>query len=281
MELAPEGVEIVAIVRPGNTPPPAKEGVEWLECDLAERGFERGLPPQMDAVVHLAQSSRDRDFPEGTEDVLDLAVGATARLLDYARLVGASRFVLASTASLYAGSSAPLTEEAELDCSGFYAAAKRSAELLVNSYGELLSGLALRIFTPYGPGQRVRLIPDLVRRVREGEPVKLEGDRGLLLSPIYVDDLALVAHGLLGGGVGDPGFELVNVAGEQALGIREIAEEIGRALGTEPVFDPTGEGEPKGLIADCSKLRRLLPDFQPTPFERGVRNVIGAGSGSG
>ena len=281
MELAPEPVEIVAIARPGSDPPVKREGVEWLECDLAERSFKRRLPGEVDAVVHLAQSPRDRDFPEGTEDVLDLAVGATARLLDHARRNDIPRFVLASTASLYARSDRPLREDSELDCSSFYPAAKRSAELLVGAYGGLLSGLALRIFTLYGPGQRTRLIADLVRRVRAGEPVELEGDRGLLLSPLYVDDLAGAIHGLLGADDGAAGLELVNVAGDEALGIRELAERIGEAVGTEPVFETVSDPAPGGLVADCTKLRRLLPDFRPTPFEAGIREMVSADAGSG
>ncbi len=264
------------MIRPGTTPPPGAEGVEWVERDLTERGFERGLPGDVDAIVHLAQSRGDRDFPEGTDDVVALSVGATARLLDHARVHGIERFVLASTATLYARSQAPLAEDAELDCSSFYGASKRSAELLVNAYGELLSGLVLRIFTLYGPGQRGRLIPDLVRKVSDGEPVQLEGDRGLVLSPIHVDDLARVLHELIRSPAGGPGFELLNVAGDEALGIREIAEQIGRAVGREPVFERISEGEPGGLIADCSRLRNRLPSFEATPFEAGVRDLAAA-----
>ena len=48
----------------------------------------------------------------------------------------------------------------------------------------------LRLFTAYGPGQSGQLIAELVERVRGGEPIVVEGRRGLLLSPIHVDDIA-------------------------------------------------------------------------------------------
>lgn len=279
MELAPEGTAIVAVDRPGTTPAASGAAVEWLELDLSEPGFVRSLPGEVDAIVHLAQSPRDRDFPEGADEVLGLAVGATAGLLDHARRSGISRLVLASTATVYAPSAKSLNEESELGPSSFYAASKRSAELIAHAYRELVSCLVLRLFTLYGPGQRERLIADLARKVREGEPVQLEGERGLLLSPTYVDDAAKAIHGLLADGGGTLGFETVNVAGDEALGIREIAERIGEAVGREPVFERSGDEDPGGLVADCSKLKGLLPDFRPTPFQAGIRDVIGAGSG--
>ena len=48
----------------------------------------------------------------------------------------------------------------------------------------------LRLFFPYGPGQRDRLIPDLIRRVRTRQAVHLgEDGEGLQFAPIFIDDV--------------------------------------------------------------------------------------------
>ena len=86
-------------------------GVTWLEADLTRPGVQRALPGGAQGVIHLAQSRHDRTFPEGADDVVDVNVAATARLLDYARSAGAGRFVLASTATVYRRSQGPLTED--------------------------------------------------------------------------------------------------------------------------------------------------------------------------
>src|SRR5262249_49132299 len=42
--------------------PLSASGVDWIECDLTNRLPRERLPRHVDAIVHLAQSRRDRDF---------------------------------------------------------------------------------------------------------------------------------------------------------------------------------------------------------------------------
>jgi len=270
----PVGTELIAVTRRG-IPAWAERvpGVEWLEADLAEAGFQRRLPGGVDAVVHLAQSRFDRDFPEHADDVVDVNVAATARLLDYARHHGAGRFVLASTASVYRRGHGPLDEDAPLDLSSFYAASKRSAELLVGAYSDLVASTVLRVFTTYGAGQRRRLIAELIERVRGGMPVTLEGERGLMLSPIHVRDVAGVLHAAAAST--RPGCEIVNVGGPEALGVREVVETIARELGTEPVFEPLTDDEPGGLVADLTRMNERFPNTDHLRFSEGMRLTLG------
>lgn len=269
VDLAPEGHEVVAVCRDADAVP---EGVEAVTADLAEPEFTSALPTDVDVVVHLAQSRQDRDLPQGAGDMVAINVAAAERLLDHARRAGA-RFLLASTATVYAHSTEPLTEDAPLDTSSMYAATKRSAELLAGAYAEHVPVRIARIFTPYGPGQRGRLIAELVRRVREGEPVQVKGRRGLLLSPIYADDVARALHGLLDSAPED-GAELVNVAGRDSLGIGEMAAAIGEAVGRDPVIEQVEGSEPGGLVADISKLRSLLPELEPVAFSEGIQRMF-------
>src|SRR5215213_4375742 len=84
--LAERGETVYALHRPGGAPLERLKGVELVEQDLSSPLGE-GLP-EVDAVVHLAQSRRYREFPEGAADVFEVNASATARLLDWARLVG-------------------------------------------------------------------------------------------------------------------------------------------------------------------------------------------------
>ncbi len=272
----PTDWEAVALVR--DEPPSGLEhaGISWVIADITKDGFERGLPADADAVIHLAQSRFDRAFPEGALDVVDVNVGATARVLEYARSSGARQFVLASTATVYRPSGEPLDEGAALDCSSFYAASKRSAELLARAYSEFFSCWVLRIFTTYGPGQRGRLVAQLIERVRTGAPVSVEGRTGLLLSPIHVTDVAEAVVDAAGRGLpGGHGYEVVNVGGEETIGIRAIAEEIGAALGCPPLFEQVEGQGAHGWAADRSKLVDLLRVPRPVPFAEGIRQTVG------
>src|SRR5437870_2140671 len=73
-------------------PPAVSDRVFWVKDDLAVGLNEGQLPSRLDAVVHLAQSSRYRDFPEGARDVFAINVRSTFDLLEYARRSGARSF---------------------------------------------------------------------------------------------------------------------------------------------------------------------------------------------
>ncbi len=267
---APPDVELIGLTR-GDPPPEsaASPPVTWVNADVTRAGFQTSLPASADAVVHLAQSRRDRDLPEHLDDVVDVNVGATARLLDYARTAGARRFVLASSATVYRASPQPLDESSPLDPRSLYGASKRGAELLCEAFSELVPCTALRLFTVYGAGQRGRLVADLIERVREGRAVTVQGREGVLLSPIHVGDVAAVMHEAIGRD--RPGFELVNVGGAERLGVGQLAEAIGDALGRAPTLSHVDGPEPGGWVADLTRLRELYGPFEPRPFAEGIR----------
>jgi UDP-glucose 4-epimerase len=83
--LAP-GNEVFAISRHVD---PELDRVEWIRPDLSRPLDHAALPGGVDAVAHLAQSERYRDFPDGATDLFAVNVRSTASLLEYARGAGA------------------------------------------------------------------------------------------------------------------------------------------------------------------------------------------------
>jgi nucleoside-diphosphate-sugar epimerase len=280
LRLASADSETVALVRDPDAIDAALAGgsTQWLTLDLRDPAFTRRLPRQVDAIVHLAQSREYRDFPVGAIDVADVNLGATTRLLDYARGAGVERFVYASTATIYEPSRAPLSERSPIRCTSFYAASKRAAELLIEQYGELMSCWLMRIFTVYGLGQRDQLIANLVRRVEAGDAVAVQGRSGLPVSPIHAADVARVLWHVaaVGAAIPQPGAGVVNLGGGEALGIRELAEEIGRAVGRAPQFVFAPGDDPPGWIADGAELDRMFGLARPLSFADGIRQTLAA-----
>jgi nucleoside-diphosphate-sugar epimerase len=86
---------------------PSLEGVEPLVVDL--RSARDASLPDVDAVVHLAQANVP--FPDGALDLHAVNTASTVALLDHARRCGASRFVFASSASVYGFGDRPWTED--------------------------------------------------------------------------------------------------------------------------------------------------------------------------
>lgn len=256
---APGDLEVVALAR-------RDPGVPWIAADLAEALPD---PGPFDVLVHLAQAGDYRTLEHAT-DVVDVNVGGTARVLDLARRHGA-RVVHASTATVLRCSDAPLDEDAPIDARGIYAASKRSAELVASAYADDVPVWCLRIFGAYGPGQRDRLVADLVERVSEGRAVTVQGERGLLQSPVHVADVADAV--LAAAGRAPAGMETVNVGGPDALGIGELAQAIGEAVDREPVLERVDGPEPGGYVADLTRLRATFA-LEPRRFADGIRDTV-------
>ncbi len=246
--------DVVAIARVAGE---ARPHVQPLMCDLATVDFTNGLPTRVDAVVHLAQSRRFRDFPDGAQDVLAVNVTATERLARYAARAGASHFVYASSGGVYAPSTEPFAEDAPIATpaqAGWYQASKLASEALVHAYRGLFVPVVLRPFFIYGAGQqRHMLIPRLCDTVRRGDAVQLAGDDGMLISPTHATDAARCIMASLS--LSEPAT--INVCGPEVLSLRAICELLGTPLGVAPTFTRVGAAGP-AYVADDRRMNALL-----------------------
>jgi UDP-glucose 4-epimerase len=248
-------------------------GVEPIEVDLNQSWQWTHLPAKMDAVFHLAQSEHFRDFPNSAQGIFNVNVGSTMTLLDYAHHAGASHFIFASTGGVYGYGPKAFAEEdpwASMDQLGFYVDSKRCSELLVQNYAHLLTAISMRFFFVYGPGQRnSMLIPRLVQSVQDGKAITLQGESGIAMNPIQVNDaVAAIVNAL-----NLKESHVLNVAGPEVLSLREIGETIGRVLGKTPEFQVDTATEPRNLIADTQKMNQWVGAPQ-THFEEGVRHYV-------
>ena len=229
--LASRGDAVYALHRPDGAKPENLNGLVPLPQDLAAP-FDTGLPSEIDAVVHLAQSRRYRDFPEGAADVFEVNANATVRLLDWAREAGARSFVYASSGAVYPPGPEPASEDQPVSPGNFYAASKRSGELACEQFRSELTAHVLRFFFIYGPGQRDMFLPGVLGRIRRDDEVALAGENGIRLNPVYVDDAVRAIVELLA----RPESMTVNVAGPDVLSMRELSEQAGQLLDRTPHY---------------------------------------------
>lgn len=254
--LADAGVEVHALVR--DAAQGFRDDVVFHEVDLARPLDAASLPGGADAIFHLAQAREFRDFPGSAASVFAINVATTAFLLDHAHRSGTSHFLYASSGGVYRGQpSVALTEDSPLLAPselGYYLATKLSSESLVASYAGQFATASLRYFFIYGAGQaRSMLIPRLYDRVRSGEPLALQGEQGMRINPVHVSDAA--AATIAAAGVN--GSATVNIAGPEAISLREIGELFGRDLGRQALFE-SREGVPADLVASTARMAELL-----------------------
>lgn len=242
--------------------------VDYLVVDLSKDWNPDVLPKKLSSIIHLAQSSNFRDFPDSALDVFGVNVATTARLLDYARKADVQSFVYASSGGVYGNGSeafkenAPIVPPGQL---GYYLGSKACGEILVQSYASIFQVVILRPFFMYGPGQnRSMLIPRLMDSVATGKHVTLQGTHGLRINPVHVDDAAQAVLAALK----LKASATFNIAGPDVISIREICEGMGEYLKTSPKFIQQ-DGFANDLIADISAMKSEL--FSP---ERSLMNCF-------
>lgn len=260
--------EIFSLQRPGH---PHVEGYTTIEGDLSRPIDDTILPDRIDAVAHLALARDFRRFPEGVADLFAVNVRATIELLEYARKAGASRFFMASTGNSHAPDMGLAVGGEPIPPNDFYTSSKLAAEALTRPYQSCFPVNILRAFFPYGPGQDAKTIQRMIASIRAGQPISLgtggdgNGDR---LSLIYIDDLVQA----IAQSIGEGWSGLFDIAGPEVLSVREIANEIGRQLGINPVFE-TGKIPAKNMTADLGDLNEKYR-FQFCLFAQGLTKLL-------
>jgi UDP-glucose 4-epimerase len=245
---------------PGET-----ERLTVILGDLKDRGrLTDAMPVEVDTVVQLASNpdiaraadEPDLDFWEGTY--------LTQNLLEAMRVRGARRLVYASGSGVYGETGERRVSETHtpLRPISTYGASKLACEALIGAYCHLFGfhGLALRFANVVGPGQTHGVALDFIRRLLD-DPTRLRvlGDGFQSKCYVHVDDVMDAI--LLLERQGWSGFEVFNVATDDAMTVREIAAECARRTGAEGVvLDCTGgdrgwKGDVPVVRFETAKLR--------------------------
>ena len=266
-----EDYEIYSILR--KKPDSILKNVEYLYIDLSTQWNTSILPNDIDIIIHLAQSSKFRDFPSEAEDIFNVNIKSTAQLLDFARKNNIQKFVYASSGGIYGtnsnrafNESSPITATDQL---GFYLGSKLCGEVLVRNYSTLFDVITLRFFFMYGPKQhKTMLIPRLISKVRNNDSIILTGYNGIKINPINVDDAKKAVQNTLS----LDGSYVFNIGGSEVYSIREIAEVIGDTFGKKPIFEIVDE-KAKDLIGDITGMKNKLY-IPKIDFHKGIKSFI-------
>ena len=258
--------EVFALVRGRHRSPPS-QSVSGIEMDLSRALDLVRLPSTIDVIIHLAQANAP--FPEEANELLAVNTASTQHLLDYGRRAGAKRFILASTGDVYGRHFEPSKETDEVDATTFYAVTKRAAEMLIQTYSGYLETCILRLFHPYGSEQTARLLPRLARAIQEQKPIRLQNGDRPHLSPMHIDDVIIAFEQA----INSSWCGIMNVAGDNVVSMRELAEEIGTVLLTRPLFE-TNDEDASDLTGDNELMKQVFGAWPMVTLAAGLRRTF-------
>lgn len=272
-KLIQEGHKVYALTRQAN-PKPSNLKVDWLEWDFSESQAFKNFPEKLDSIIHLAQSNNYKS-PEGFQDMMDVNVMSTFLLLEYAKKIKIDQFIYTSSGGIYGFSEEEaFSEQQNLPpphTLGFYFSTKYISEILLNNYKPFFKSTILRIFFAYGENQSSeKLIPSLISKVKNEEPILLEGTEGLTINPIYVEDVVEIILNVLEKNEN----MVINVAGSENLSLRTIGNKIGKLIGKTPIFHEDKHQTSRKLIGKIDSLAKYLGYIPKINFELGLKKTI-------
>lgn len=234
------------------------------------------LPP-LEAVFNLAARAGVRQSLLTPHIYYHTNLNGTLNLLEACRHHGPTKFILASTSSLYgAENPMPYREDGDTDHPlSPYTASKKAAETLCHAYHHLygLDISIVRYFTVYGPAGR----PDMsvfrfTQWISEERPVVVFGDGSQLRDFTYIDD---IARGTIAA-ARPLGYEAINLGSDRPIALIDVIRTIERLVGkpAQITFQPFHNADMRGTWADVRKAHALL-GWQPnTSFEEGAARAV-------
>ena len=255
-----------------------RKDFQFHQIDIADRKIVEALgQPGIDAVINLAARAGVRDSVLDPWVYVDANMTGTLNLLELCRQHKISKFVFASTSSIY-GNDAPLPTPETADSSHPlqpYAASKKGAEAMCYAY-HFLHGLdvtVVRYFTVYGPAG----LPNMsmfrfAQWISEGKILRVNGDGEQKRGFTYIDD---IARGTILA-LKPVDYEIINLGGHESISINELIEMLEQSIGRKAIIEhhPFDKADMMANLADVSKAGQLLGWEPQVGLKEGVAKMV-------
>ena len=259
-----------------------REGVEFIQGDLAEPGVARQAVAGMDYVLHQAaipSVPRSVDRPAESHRA---NVDATLQVLIAARDAGVKRVVFAGSSSVYGDQPVlPKNEEMPTNPLSPYALQK----LVGEQYGQMFTRLygletvTTRYFNVFGPRQDPGspysgVISLFIKALAEGSRPTIYGDGEQTRDFTFVADVVdAVIRAAETPGIGG---EVFNVATSSRISLNRLLAVLKTIFQSdvEPIFKDARTGDVRDSLADIRKAERLLGYRPMVSLEEGLRQTV-------
>ena len=250
---------------------------------------------KIDQVVNLAAQAGVRYSIKNPKAYLESNLIGFFHILDCSNRYKVNHLIYASTSSVYGNNSKlPFKESRHADHPiQFYAATKRSNELMAHSYSSLykLPTTGLRFFTVYGPWGR----PDMAlfiftKNILEGKKIDLFNYGNHIRDFTYVDDIVEPILRLINKPINlknkkikltDPSespapFRIYNIGNNDPKKLMQFVRAIEKKLEIKAKinFKPLQKGDVYETYADTSKLLLATKYKSKTSMEKGIGNFV-------
>ncbi|MBI2082658.1 MAG: NAD-dependent epimerase/dehydratase family protein [Deltaproteobacteria bacterium] len=264
---------------------PSLPNVLFVEGDIRDEvKLKRVFLEEPEVIFHLAAFFANQNSIDHPESDLDVNGVGTLKLLEYARLTKAKRFIYASSGCSIYGSSTPLPlkeDFSSLSLSSPYQITKMLGELYCNFFSNHyeMETVRARFFNSYGPGevpgQYRNVIPNFVYWALQGKDIPITGTGDETRDFTFVGDIVdgLLRCGSLEKAVG----EAFNLASGREIKIADLASQVIELTRSKSkiVFAERRKWDTKKrILASVDKARELLGYEPKTNFDVGLEKTV-------
>ena len=259
------------------------DGVTFFKGNCQDHNIYNNLPKRcFDAIFHFAgQSSGEISFTDPSYDLRTNAE-STLHLLKFAISNGCSRFIYASTMSVYGiKPDGPVKESAEPKPESFYGVGKLASEHYLRIYEQYgIRSTALRLFNVYGPGQNLKnlrqgMVSIFLAQMLDNQEIHVKGSGERFRDFIYIKDVEDACIACLDN---FQSFgEVINIATGIRTTVNELIDKL-TALYGQPVsvtFSGNTPGDLHGIYADITKASRVLNVEPRYSIDEGLKAMLG------
>lgn len=260
---------------------------------LVEKIFEHAKP---DVVCHLAAQAGVRFSLENPRSYADTNLIGFFNVLDASRKAGVEHFIYASSSSVYGlNEKFPLEESDPVDHPvSFYAATKRSNELMAHAYSHLyqMPTTGLRFFTVYGPwGRPDMALIKFTKAIYEGSVISLYNEGNMMRDFTYIDDVVAAIQLIIqipfnkseknirianSPDTSSAFFEIFNIGNASPVKMLTYINALEQAIGKKANIQllPNELCELSTTWADSSKLEKHYQFVPGTQLNEGIKYFV-------
>jgi UDP-glucuronate 4-epimerase len=260
-------------------------GIQFIELDLQDSERLQALfaKENFDIVINLAAQAGVRYSLTNPKEYIDSNITGFFNILEACRNFPVKTLFFASSSSVYGNSkNVPFSEESDTNHPiSFYAATKKSNEVMAHTYSHLYSipTVGLRFFTVYGPWGR----PDMAmflftKNILEGKSIKVFNKGELNRDFTFIDDIVNVIVRM----IKVPKipakeiYSIYNIGNSNPIKVLDFIKAIEDCTGKKAIIDfqPMQEGD---VFQTYASTKKLLDHYNYTPkisIKEGVASFV-------
>jgi len=275
-----------------------KKSLYFIEGDLINKEIIKRIFREYEPklIIHLAAQAGVRYSITNPEAYLKSNLEGFLNIIEVCRNKDIENFIYASSSSVYGGNKrTPFNELDSVDHPvSFYAATKRSNELIAHTYSHLynIPTTGLRFFTVYGPWGRPDMAPMIfTKAIFEKKPIEIFNNGNMMRDFTYIDDVINAIIRLIhkparideefdklnpNPSTSWAPYRIFNIGNQESIPLMNFIEILENEIGIKAIknFKEFQKGDVQSTFASI-KLLEKWTGFKPyTPINIGIRKFI-------